>query len=790
MPRLHPLRLGPFAKPLRFLRRQLPPLNFITVHYAYFFAVCLLSAIIFWGANTPQTTVRVSFADSLFLTVSAMTLAGLNTVNLSELNTFQQILLFLLIMLGSAIWVSAFVVHVRKRAFERKFADVIEARKQKRRGRSRSRSGLRSWSKGRRSTEVAQDVVVDEKIGDNQTSESNGSDESHKDDDGQEIPKPYTALDGGDDMHELSRDLTPPARRGGPEMNGLSSLTGDVISDSGSEPAVSPNLERAGITFAGDTRFIRGQQPPHTSQPARRRGSNLFNMQGVGARPSSRIGPSWPMTAPTAYSQAVDAAMSHAPAKGKADIAQYFDSVGGWIARNSQFHNLSEKEREKLGGYEYRAVSFLAWVVPIYFVLWQLLGCIGCAAWVALNQPDTARANGLSPWWVGAFNAVSAFNNSGMSLLDANMTAFQTGYYLLITMSLLILAGNTCYPIFLRVIVWCMWKTLTSSRYFVGEQWDERANTLRFLLDHPRRCYTNLFPSQHTWWLLAAVIVLNGTDWAAFEILNIHNEALNSTLPPNVRVIDGLFQAFAVRSGGFYVVSIPTLRISLQVLYVVMMYISVYPVVITMRNSNVYEERSLGIYAEDNPDDSAQEPADPRTASKPPVNPPERPSSGPGLLLRRALTLRDTLTKPKESNSHFVRHQLRAQLAHDAWSIVLALILIMILENPSFVANPSVFSVFNFLFEIVSAYGCVGISVGVPWAAYSFCGTWGTTSKLILCAVMLRGRHRGLPVAIDKAVLLPGREEEGWGGGMEEEDGRIRVARTMSRGRGERRVEG
>jgi hypothetical protein len=30
-----------------------------------------------------------------------------------------------------------------------------------------------------------------------------------------------------------------------------------------------------------------------------------------------------------------------------------------------------------------------------------------------------------------------------------------------------------------------------------------------------------------------------------------------------------------------------------------MMYISVYPVVITMRHSNVYEERSLGVYADD-----------------------------------------------------------------------------------------------------------------------------------------------------------------------------------------------
>ena len=90
------------------------------------------------------------------------------------------------------------------------------------------------------------------------------------------------------------------------------------------------------------------------------------------------------------------------------DISRYIDTATGWISRNSQFHGLSEEERERLGGYEYRAVCLLAWVVPVYFVLWQLIGCIGCAAWVALNRPGTARSNGLNPWWVGAFNAVSA----------------------------------------------------------------------------------------------------------------------------------------------------------------------------------------------------------------------------------------------------------------------------------------------------------------------------------------------------------------------------------------------
>ena len=105
----------------------------------------------------------------------------------------------------------------------------------------------------------------------------------------------------------------------------------------------------------------------------------------------------------------------------------------------------------------------------------------------------------------------------------------------------------------------------------------------------------------------------------------------------------------------------------------------------------------------------------------------------------------------------------------------------MIVEALHFDSKPEVYSVFNFVFEIVSAYGCVGISVGVPWAAYSFCGAWHTLSKLILCAVMLRGRHRGLPVAIDKAVLLPGEAQ----GRAEEEDGRIRIARTMTRAMGE-----
>lgn len=211
--------------------------------------------------------------------------------------------------------------------------------------------------------------------------------------------------------------------------------------------------------------------------------------------------------------------------------------------------------------------------------------------------------------------------------------------------------------------------------------------------------------------------------------------------------------------------SIPTLRISLQILYVIMMYISVYPVVITMRNSNVYEERSLGIYADD--------PGYSEIQNQSSNN--QRHNFWRGI----ASLKRNIMGAPEveEGKGYFVRQQLRAQLAHDLWWIVLAVFLIMIIEGDQFSKDPANFSVFNVIFETVSGYGTVGISVGVPDAAYSFCGSWHKLSKLILCAVMLRGRHRGLPVAVDKAVLLPHEKQDD----AEEEDAMIRIERANSR---------
>lgn len=51
--------------------------------------------------------------------------------------------------------------------------------------------------------------------------------------------------------------------------------------------------------------------------------------------------------------------------------------------------------------------------------------------------------------------------------------------------------------------------------------------------------------------------------------------------------------------------------------------------------------------------------------------------------------------------------------------------------------------------------GNVGLSLGYPTVATSFSGQFSTFSKVVICAMMIRGRHRGLPYSLDRAILLP-----------------------------------
>jgi Trk-type K+ transport system membrane component len=53
-------------------------------------------------------------------------------------------------------------------------------------------------------------------------------------------------------------------------------------------------------------------------------------------------------------------------------------------------------------------------------------------------------------------------------------------------------------------------------------------------------------------------------------------------------------------------------------------------------------------------------------------------------------------------------------------------------------------TVFKIIFEIISAFGAVGLTLGYPSVASSFATVLSPASKTILVITMLMGRHRGL----------------------------------------------
>lgn len=90
----------------------------------------------------------------------------------------------------------------------------------------------------------------------------------------------------------------------------------------------------------------------------------------------------------------------------------------------------------------------------------------------------------------------------------------------------LILAGNTAFPVLLRLVLWTISKLVpTNSR---------TKESLQFILDHPRRLLYLLYPSHQTWLLVILIILFTSTDWVAFLVLDIGNPVVYGLKPAAV----------------------------------------------------------------------------------------------------------------------------------------------------------------------------------------------------------------------------------------------------------------
>jgi hypothetical protein len=71
----------------------------------------LFFSVVFWAANG---NVNIPYVDALFVCVSASTVTGLATIDLSSATSFQQALLFIQICIGNPVSLSNILPCVRR----------------------------------------------------------------------------------------------------------------------------------------------------------------------------------------------------------------------------------------------------------------------------------------------------------------------------------------------------------------------------------------------------------------------------------------------------------------------------------------------------------------------------------------------------------------------------------------------------------------------------------------------------------------------------------------------------
>ena len=541
-------------------------LNFISIHYIYLISMAIIGSIIIFSSG------GLHYIDSLFFASGSVTQSGLNTVNVNTINTSQQMVMYFLCMVCNPIFIHSFVVFVRLYWFERRFQHVVREARSLRRSKSRSRNNTIAKDDPEAQKEQSgvrgRSIVVMHNDGDRVLGKPKGVDRIV---DGKMHEKADSEAHA--DSVASSANTKRDSAEGAEEQADADSDPGSMVRQS---PPVSPDEVRLPQQMSPEQHiaFLENQRHPKDTAALRIPSPREFDRGGVpqaleddevvesrlghvnsdlAARVASeQAGPQMrnhitidePTMRPRNKTATVprlntgsanDMSQPPGPHSALSRMKSRRGTFGSFrrsdnetpkepmpylsweptIGRNSMFVDLTEQQREELGGIEYRALKTLALILVTYFLAFHVFGAICFVPWILHSGTygSVVTGDGQGRVWWGIFTAGSAFNDLGFTLTPDSMASFNTAIFPLLLMTFLIIIGNTGFPCMLRFIIWLCSKLVPRG----SGVWEE----LQFLLDHPRRCFTLLFPRGATWWLFSILVILNGMDLIFYIILDV-----------------------------------------------------------------------------------------------------------------------------------------------------------------------------------------------------------------------------------------------------------------------------
>ncbi|KAF4604082.1 low affinity potassium transporter [Pleurotus pulmonarius] len=474
-------------------------LNFFRIHLIIFTITPLLSSLILYLSNGEN---KISYIDALFNCVSAMSVCGLATIDLSSLTPWQQVILFLQMCVGSPVVASWVMVYIRRRYFVKKFQHIIKAasvNSQIRRAnlpRQRTHSYI-PWPlslfrdrKNKPIVAVPSDPMVKLDAAPKRPGILTKS---------QQIAQAHSARPPSLRSRRLSDPGVFPSIHGIHLCSATMGHYAEPMTDTlqRAETQFTNGMSRvtflpSQITPAQNSAWSRPRRPTSMQtrsslQPSYMTSRSLQSAKDThfGGFPSpfvllhrlisylrQRYAP--PRSLPTLSSSAInsnnlkfDDFMPPPPPlddKGTFRLGDppsapvSYVSFPPIVGRNSMFHLLTEEQLEELGGVEYRALTALLWIIAFYHIGVQLVAFIMMAPYMSIGQfrssfvPPQLHKR-VSSTWFSLFLSASAYTNTGFSLVDQSMVPFQRAYLTVIVVIFLILAGNTAFPILFSMYV-------------------------------------------------------------------------------------------------------------------------------------------------------------------------------------------------------------------------------------------------------------------------------------------------------------------------------------------------
>jgi hypothetical protein len=295
--------------------------------------------------------------------------------------------------------------------------------------------------------------------------------------------------------------------------------------------------------------------------------------------------------------------------------------------------------------------------------------------------------------------------------------------------------GNTLFPFIYRMVI------EFASRIPSGNE-----SVYKFILDHHHRMTIHCFPSTQTKVYVIISMALQGLGLFTFLIMEYGKEVVQGDVFSKFMV--ALFHAGSTRTSGFNTINIAKLSTVTLSIYILMMRIKPQMLCALNEREDEFHKIAADDYRLQKVNEAANEFEEENIYE---IKNNVSLNRGDSFVDSTVENFKELTSKKfiqtfgeswLNALSTFVTESISHLTEPNVW-LGIIIILIAGFERNQLIVNNMDFTYFKIFFEVASAFGNVGLSLGYPELSVSFSAMFSVPSKLLIIGVMIMGRHRG-----------------------------------------------